>query len=228
MVGRVVAMAAILVCVPWGAGSAVAATSAAQPLQDAIPEAPSSIKMLFHPDSAASLAQLDGMASNRAANVLAVCVGAGCDARTVERIAADRGWPFMLAWDADGSTARSMLGTSSVPATIAPGRTAASRRSLANSPGLQGLAGRASQRATVPGLNASLSTPTVPSVVSARSFVMIGLPLMLLGLGGTAFFFASRRSGSRRPTQRQEPTDEERLEQFVRERHGRKRPPVRS
>jgi hypothetical protein len=229
MFGRVIVPGAILALALMGAGTAAGATSTALPLQDAISEAPTSARMLFNPANAASLAQLDGMAANRATNVLAVCVGEGCTARTTEAVAAKHGWPFLLAWDADGSTSRRLLGTSAVPATIAPGRVATSpNRPLSGSAGRQGLLGRASQRKGAPGLSAAMSTPSIPRLVSARTFVMIGLPLMLLGLGGTAFVFVSRRNGATQPQQRSERSDTERLEQLVRERHGRKRPPVRS
>jgi cytochrome c-type biogenesis protein CcmH/NrfF len=66
--------------------------------------------------------------------------------------------------------------------------------------------------------------PDVPRLVSARGFLVIALPVMLLGLGGVAFYMGSRRR-SDRPVRDE---DEERdLEAFVRSRHGRKRPPVR-
>jgi len=161
------------------------------------------------------------MAASALDGVLAVCVGSGCTASVSDAIARERGWPFTMA-HASADDAAQLLGSADIPATIE--RASRADRVLSTlKPTLRPIA---SQAATPKGgLTASVSTPALPSFVSARGFLLIALPLLLLGLGGAALYFGSRKNGDHRV---EELSEEERLEQFVAERHGRKRPVTRS
>jgi len=207
------------------AGMVVLATSsfatAAVPLEDALRGGASATVVLFHPSDMQSVAQLDGMAASAAAGVLAVCVGSGCSGNVSDAIARERGWPFTMAHVSAADAVR-LLGTAEVPATVQH-ESRADRVLSTLRPALQP---KAPQTASAPGaMSATMSTPAMPRLVSARGFLLIALPLLLLGLGGAALYFGSRKNGDR-PVE--EMTEEERLQQYVAERHGRKRPVTRA
>lgn len=194
---------------------------AAVPLADALQGSGSATIVLFHPGNMQSVGQLDGMAASAAAGVVAVCVGSGCTESVSDAIARERGWPFSMAHASAEDTAR-LLGTAEIPATIQR----ASRADRLLSTLRPSLLPTARQAAAPQGaMTAAISPPELPAFVSARGFLLIALPLLLLGLGGGALYFGSRKNGDRR-----EPdlSEEERLEQYVAERHGRKRPVTRS
>jgi hypothetical protein len=187
----------------------------AQPLASALQDHNTATVVQFHPSDPTTVAELDRLAATSAADILAVCVGPGCTQGVTENIARERGWHFKLAFDPRDSAA-AQQGPSAANVSRSPARSAVAslRPSLPFGGG----------KSAASGLTASASMPDVPRLVSARGFLVIALPVMLLGLGGVAFYMGSRRR-SDRPVRDE---DEERdLEAFVRSRHGRKRPPVR-
>lgn len=187
----------------------------AQPLAAALQEYDTATVVQFHPSAVSTVAELDELAASSAADILAVCVGQGCNQGVTENIARKRGWPFRLAYEPTGSLG--VRQKAAATSSHSPARSAvASLRPTLPFSGSQGSRNK--------GLAASMSTPDLPRFVSARGFLIIALPVMLLGLGGVAFYMGSRR----RNDSTEDDMDEDRqLEQLVRERHGRKRPPVR-
>jgi len=198
----------------WSHG---AAALDAQPLALAIQDHNTARVVQFHPSAAATVTELDRLAASAAADILAVCAGPGCTQGVTENLARERGWAFPLAFDPTGS-----VGQQQQPA--AANVTRASARSAVASlrPSLP--FGAANLGGGNSGLTASASTPEIPRLLSARGFLVIALPVMLLGLGGLAFYAGSRRR-IERPDD--DVDDDRRLQDLVRARHGRKRPPVR-
>jgi hypothetical protein len=192
-----------------------AAALDAQPLASALQDHNTATVVQFHPSDPTTVADLDRLAARSATDILAVCVGSGCTQGVTENIARERGWPFKLAFDPRDSVA-TQQGPTSALVSRSPARSAvATMRPSLLFPGAKPAAS---------GLTASASMPDIPRLVSARGFLVIALPVMLLGLGGVAFYAGSRRR-SERPVREED--DERDLEAFVRSRHGRKRPPVR-
>lgn len=192
-----------------------AAALDAQPLASALQDHNTATVVRFHPSDPTTVAELDRLAATSATDILAVCVGPGCSQGVTENVARERGWPFKLAFDPRESTdAQQLPAAANVNRSPAQSAVANLRPSLPF-PG---------SKAVSSGLTASASMPEIPRLVSARGFLIIALPVMLLGLGGMAFYVGSRR---RSDVQVRDEDEERDLEAFVRSRHGRKRPPVR-
>lgn len=199
----------------------IGTATAAVPLADALEGNDAATVVLFHPGDMQSVGQLDGLAASAATGVIAVCVGSGCTDSVSDAIARERGWSFAMA-HASAEDAARLLGTADTPATIQRASRADRLLSTLRPSLLPAARGAAAPHG---GMTAMVSTPSIPTFVSARGFLLIALPLLLLGLGGGALYFGSRRNGDRRS---EELSEEDRLEQYVAERHGRKRPVTRS
>lgn len=195
-----------------------AAQQEARPLSDALASGNATSVVLFNPANIQSVAQLDGMAATSAIGVLAVCVGTGCTAAVTGSIARERGWPFELAY-ADVAQAELGVGTAAVPSVV----DRAPRGVLATMSKLSLPSAQAAPAAPNRGMNASFSAPKLPQFLSARGFLLISLPLLLLGIGGAALYLGSRR---REDVEEDEFVEDEEVERYIREKHGRKRPPV--
>lgn len=192
-----------------------AAALDAQPLDSALQDHNTATVVQFHPSDPSTVADLDRLAATSATDILAVCVGPGCTQGVTENIARERNWPFKLAFDP-----RAPAAAQQQPAAANASRSPARSAVASLRPSLP----FGAAKPTASGLTASASMPEIPRLVSARGFLVIALPVMLLGLGGVAFYMGSRRRFDRPVPDEDEERD---LEAFVRSRHGRKRPPVR-
>ncbi len=194
-----------------------AAALDAQPLASALQEYDTLTVVQFHPSDPTTVADLDRLAARAAADILAVCVGQGCTQGVTENFARERKWPFRLAFDPRGSMAAPAQDASNLLAQSPLQAAVATLRPSLPLPGSsQGNASRS--------MTASVSTPDLPGFVSARGFLIIALPVMLLGLGGMAFYVGSRR---RNDAPEEDVDEDQQLQDLIRARHGRKRPPVR-
>ena len=194
-----------------------AAALDALPLASALQEYDTATVVQFHPSDPTTVADLDRLAARAAADILAVCVGQGCTQGVTENIARERGWPFRLAFDPRGSLAGAVQEAASAIAQSPLQSAVATLRPSFPLPGT-------SQARPNRSMTASMSTPGLPGFVSARGFLIVALPVMLLGLGGMAFFVGSRR---RKEAPEQDVDEDQQLQDLIRARHGRKRPPVR-
>ncbi len=231
------------------AGSASAAAGQADPLTpELLEDAPGAVA-LFHPSNARSLQLLDQLAERSSGELLAVCVGAGCTAEIAVRTAHQRGWPFRLAYDPSGEISLAQLGVRAAGSVVAPDvaappaaeqagtldeglaavappaltQTIASPLSSARSAGVAAAA-PAALRPTPRAMNNSLAGPGPLPAATVRDALFVAVPLVLVGFGGAALVFGARR---RRRDDGDDATEAERIEQYVRAKHGRKAPPRR-
>ncbi len=189
-----------------------------------LPAPADGVVVIYDLDRPDSLAAVDAVGRGGGSAVLAVCVGTGCTAKAVARVAHRRGWTAVLAVDATGEEAQRRFGTA------APGPVGGGAGGLAR-------AWRPPPRAAASPFGATL-TPVAGTSVRGRAAsaawagagvasevrvaAIVALPLLLLGLGGFVALGARRRRGEGAGDP--EPEDERaRMEWLIRQRHGRRR-----
>lgn len=222
----------------WSFTARAADERVVEPVSAAMADTPS--WALFHPHSAASVTMLDELAAQGVEELLAVCVGDGCTPDLVRQVAAEHSWPYRLAYDPSGVVTRDVFGTADVPAV----RRASSSRlrqvldglarpslgvpeaDVGSQPPSAGLVstiqptlGRASSAAQP--LSSTL-TPPGSAVENLRLGLIVALPLVLVGLGGAAFYVGSRSRTRRRDDPDDDLDEREAIEDFVARHHGRK------
>lgn len=210
----------------WGAASAEVLPACESPAL----QAPDNV-VLFHPDKLSSLEKVDRIPADQVDHTLAVCFGAGCTPARVHELATQRGWRVQATHDSSRVGIQPYQELAASP--VAPaGLTAVPGLETIFEPKAQALSGPVAIRQTASrpnGLAATLqgapggnfmATLAPQSGGLLRRTLMLFFPLMVLGLGGTAVYIGYRQ---RPPAPPAEPTESERLSQYVRQQHGRRR-----